>query len=114
MTDPEFNVEGVYPMLLVKDFGSTGFTVSDEFMTNADTPFLTLNGIIDDPVNPYTGNPITEYDKTGEHLIYISEAWNVNFNNGTQFEDPEGYWLRFEGDNIFDDSNWHYYEGEPN
>ena len=114
MTDPEFNVEGVYPMLLVKDFGSTGFTVSDEFMTNADTPFLTLNGIIDNPVNPYTGNPITEYDKTGEHLIYISEAWNVNFNNGTQFEDPEGYWLRFEGDNIFDDSNWHYYEGEPN
>lgn len=114
MSDPEFNVEAVNPILMVKDFGSTGFNISYDFMTNADTPFLTMSGIIDNPINPYTGNPITEYDKTGEHLIYVSEAWNVNFNNGTQFEDPEGYWLLFEGDSIYDDSNWYYYEGEPN
>ena len=29
---------------------------SDEFMTNADTPYLILNGIAKELKNPYTGN----------------------------------------------------------
>ena len=113
MTDPDFNAQEVNPILMVKDFGSTGFTLDYSFMTNADTPFLTTNGIIDNPVNPFTGNPLTEYDKIEDHLIYLSEQWNVNYNNGTQFvDDPEGYWMRFTGDDIFDNANWHYYQGE--
>ncbi len=113
MSDPDFNVQEVNPVLMIKDFGSnSGFTVCNDFMTNADTPFLTMNGVIDNPVNPFTGNPITEADKTGDHLIYISEVWNVNFNNGTQFQDdPEGFWLVFNGDTIEDSSNWNYYYG---
>jgi hypothetical protein len=78
-------------------------------MTNADTPFLALNGVIDNPVNPFTGNPIEEFDKSGEHLIFYSEVWNVNFNNGTQFvEDPESFWITVRG-NIWDDENWEMY-----
>ena len=49
--DPEFDAQWVNPVLLVKDFNSTGFTVSEEFMTNADTPYLAFKGIIDNPVN---------------------------------------------------------------
>ena len=114
MTDPDFNVQEVNPILLIKDFGSnSGFTICNDFMTNADTPFLTMNGIIDNPVNPFTGNPITAYDKSEDHLIYLSEQWNVNYNNGTQFnDDPEGYWMRFNGDNVFDNANWHNYTSE--
>ena len=113
MSDPDFNVQEVNPILMIKDFGSTGFTVCDDFMTNADTPFLTMNGIIDNPVNPFTNNPITAYDKTGDHLIYMSQQWNVIYNCGTQFnDDPEGYWLRFSGNSIYDNANWHYYTGE--
>ena len=113
MSNPDFNVQEVNPVLMIKDFGSnSGFTVCNDFMTTADTPFLTMNGVIDNPVNPFTGNPITEADKTGDHLIYISEVWNVNFNNGTQFQDdPEGFWLVFNGDTIEDSSNWNYYYG---
>jgi len=111
--DPEFNAQETNPILMVKDFGATGFTVSNEFMTNADTPFLTLNGIIDDPVNPFTGNPITEFDKTGEHLIYISKEWNVIFNSDCQFSnDPDSFWLRFCGDDITDDNSWSSYISE--
>jgi hypothetical protein len=81
-------------------------------MTNADTPFLTVNGIIDDPVNPFTHMPITYNDKKDNQLIYNSFEFDVNFNNGTKFKDPKGYWLTVHG-NIWDDDNWSIYEYEP-
>ena len=106
------DIEGVNPILLVKDFDSTGFTTDNTFMTNADTPYLALNGLIDDPINPFTGNSITEYSKNGDQLIYISNDWNVNFNNGTQFnDDPDGVWIVFNGDSIYDQNSWSVYTG---
>ena len=53
------NVEMYYPLLLVKDFNSTEFTVSEEFMTTADVPTLAVKDLIDNPVNPFTGKEIT-------------------------------------------------------
>ena len=104
-----FDAEWVNPVLMVKDFGQTGFTVSNELMTNADTPYLALNGVISDPVNPYTGMPITQTPKDDAQLIYISHEFNVTTNNGTQYKDSKGYWLTVE-DNIYDDDNWHLAE----
>ena len=78
-------------------------------MTNADTPFLTLNGVIDDPVNPFTGNPITEFDKTGNHYVFISEEWNAAFNNTNQFSDePDSFWVSFCGNDIRNADCWDY------
>ena len=112
LSEPELDVESVNPVLLVKDFGSTGFTTSYDFMTNADTPFLALNGIVDNPVNPFTGNPISDSNKIGDQLIYISERpFTVDYQGHTQFDDPEGYWLTVR-DNIFEENNWNYYNGE--
>lgn len=110
--DIGFDAQAVNPVLMVKDFNSTGFTVSTEFMTNADTPELALRGIVDNPVNPFTGNPIYQEFKTQELHIYISENNNTATNDGTRFEDPDGYWLTVH-DNIFDDDNWSVYPGEP-
>ena len=60
------NVEAVNPVLLVKDFDSNGeFTVDTQFMTNADTTVLATQGIIADPVNPFTGKAITMEPKEG-------------------------------------------------
>ena len=101
----EFSAQAVNPILLVKDFGGIGFTVSNEFMTNADTPYLAVEGLIDNPVNPFTGMPITQNDQSEEQFIYVSNNWDVINNNGTQFVDPDGYWVSVR-DNIFDDSNW--------
>ncbi len=109
--DPEFDALSVNAILMVKDFGETGFTTSYDFMTNADTPYIALNGLVDNPVNPYTGNPISS-DKTEDQLIYISDNLNIYTNGGNTFEDPEGYWLTVR-DNIWDDENWGLYNGDP-
>ncbi|MBO4747117.1 MAG: hypothetical protein J5607_03525, partial [Clostridiales bacterium] len=108
--DPEIDAVGYNPVLMVKDFDSTGFTVAEDFMTNADTPFLALDGLIADPVNPFTGKPIKEGEKTQEQIIYVSDNLNTTFNNGNQFEDPDGYWLAVTPGDIRDDKNWRLYE----
>ncbi len=72
-----------YPLLMVKDFGSHGFTVSDEFMTNADTAFLSVKDVIGDPVNPFTGRLITNTEKTAHpQCISLSTDWSVVSNSG--------------------------------
>ena len=104
-----FDAEWVNPVLLVKDFGQTGFTVSGDFMTNADTPYLASSGVIEDPVNPFTDKPITAKDASACQLVYVSHEFSTITNNGTQFKDPKGYWLTVHND-IWNDANWELYE----
>ena len=101
----DFSAQSMNPLLMVKDFNSNEFTTSYEFMTNADTPYLALNGIVDEPVNPFTNHPITS-DKSGEQHVYISEEWSTLTNNGNVFEG--GTWLSVK-DDIYDDDNWKQY-----
>ncbi|MBQ2065898.1 MAG: sulfatase-like hydrolase/transferase, partial [Clostridiales bacterium] len=102
------DAEWFTPLFMVKDFGATGFTTSDEFMTNADTPYLALKDVVDDPVNPYTGNPITNEDKYGDLLLFNSTEWEVDKNNGTTY--LPGYWYSVK-DDLWNKDNWTY-EGE--
>ena len=102
------DAEWFTPLFMVKDFGATGFTTSDEFMTNADTPYLALKDVIEDPVNPYTGNPITNEDKYGDLLLFNSTEWEVDKNNGTTY--LPGYWYSVK-DDLWNKDNWTY-EGE--
>ena len=107
-----FDAEWVNPVLMVKDFNQSGFTISHDFMTNADTPYLAVNNVIENPVNPYTNNPITVNNKTEDQIVYISHKHNTLTNNGTQFKDRDGYWLTVNYD-IYDSENWKAYDGEP-
>ena len=104
----DIDAELFNPVLLVKDFGSSGFTVNRDFMTNADTPALALMGLVSDPVNPYTGNPITLNDGS-EQLIYVSDNFDIVDKDETQFIDPEERWVTV-SDDIYDSGNWHLYE----
>ena len=113
MSDLGFDAQSFNPVLMVKDFNSTGFTVSDEFMTNADTPSLAFEGNVDNPVNPFTNNPINRDVKSGDLLIYSSDEVNIYTNNGTRFEDSNGFWLVVH-DDLRDEDNWSLYPGEPN
>ena len=99
------DVQQFNPALLVKDFNSTGFTVSDEFMTNADTPSLALEGIVDDPVNPFTGNPIGMSAKAGEQYVYFSGMGSLLKNSDTQFADDDRRWYTVH-DSIFAKDKW--------
>ena len=51
--DEETDVSFCYPLLMVKDFNSEEFTVSEEFMTNGDVPAIAMKDIIDNPRNPF-------------------------------------------------------------
>ncbi|MBR4556867.1 MAG: YidC/Oxa1 family membrane protein insertase [Clostridiales bacterium] len=110
--DINFDAQAFNPVLLYKDFNSTGFTVCSDLMTNADTPSLALYDIVDDPINSFTGNPIFQDMKSGDLLIYSSENLNVYTNRGNTFVDPDGFWLTVH-DNIYDDENWTRLPGEP-
>lgn len=106
LLDNGVDAESYNPLLLVKDFDAEGFTVSDEFMTNADTPAIAVAGLFDDPVNPFTGKTISSDAKhTTPLAITTSSNFQINKNNGNQFDTSDGEWYIVK-DNIFDPSNW--------
>ena len=106
-----FRIDGIQedlmrynPLLMVKDFNSRKFTADMTFMTNADTPVLALQDLVDNPINPFTGKPINSLPKSdGEQVIFTSMLWDVNVNNGNTFL-PDG-WISVH-DNIFEAENW--------
>ena len=105
-----FNTEDAMaynPLLLVKDFGSKGFHIDDRFMTNADTPTLALEDLLENPVNPFTGTKITDAAKdTEEYHIFNTSFSGPKDNTETAF--LPGRWYALTGQNIFDTSAWRY------
>ena len=112
----DFSYEGVtaesyYPLFMVKDFNSEGFTVSDEFMTNADVPTLATQDIISNPVNPFTGKPINSDEKYAhDQLIIVSTDWRLdNYTDSNTFLPSR--WASVSKD-LRDQKNWAYYDEE--
>lgn len=98
------------PLLLAKDFHSHGFTISEEFMTNADVPTLAINGLIENPVNPFTGNPINSDGKLADkQYVTQSKIYNVSENNGYQY--VAAGWAAVSTD-VRDMDNWEFFD-EP-
>ena len=107
MTSPEINVEFCNPLFLVKDFNARGEIITDNtFMTNADTPTLAVQGIIDNPVNPFTGKKISS-DEKNKHpqIVNSSLNYDIDINNGKVFDSSDGHFYSVH-DNIFDEKNW--------
>lgn len=102
--DEALDSEWFRPLLMVKDFNATGFTTSDEFMTNADTPTLATEGLFDEPVNPFTGKVIDNSEKTAhEQYVFYSWLWQITGNNGNVF--LPGDWYAVQGD-TWNADNW--------
>ena len=107
--DPGFsyhNAQWVFPLLMVKDFNSEGFTVSSEFMTNADVPTLAMAGVIENPVNPFTGKPINSDEKYA-HDQYILFSGTVRTSDNTGSEFGPAPWLSITN-NIWDKDDWEF------
>ncbi|MDR0321270.1 MAG: YidC/Oxa1 family membrane protein insertase [Treponema sp.] len=101
-----FNVDHFNPLLMVKDFNADGEIKTDmSFMSNADVPYLSLINIIDNPVNPFTGNKISVERKREPLYIAISGSVHISGRIGTQYKlNPEkDYYVH---DNIFSAENW--------
>jgi membrane protein insertase Oxa1/YidC/SpoIIIJ len=101
-----FALENFNPLLLVKDFNAHQALQTDmTFMTNADVPIIALQGLVSNPVNPFTGNEITSENKRNPLYIAISGSIHLEDPNETQFSlnSKEDYYVH---DNIFDEKNW--------
>ena len=92
------------PLLLVKDFDQHGFSVSDEFMTNAETSFFAFEQIISNPVNPSTGNELISdlgngpYEVMYNNDIIASDIYD-------RYTYSEGSWYEVDG-NVLDPDSW--------
>lgn len=119
--DDQTSLETFNPLLLVKDFADSdaliqgevykmeevNLKVCDTFMTNADVAVLCTEGVIDNPVNPFTGNPINNLEKTAhDQLITTSGYSSVSTNNGNTFFTGDFPWMTFKGGDVRDLSNW--------
>jgi hypothetical protein len=103
---PGENREKYNPVLLVKDFNEHGTLKTDmTFMTNADVPVLAVKDIIDEPVNPFNGKPITVESKHDGAYITINHL-PLGYQHGKYtFKIRDDQWI-FVRDNIFNPSNW--------
>ncbi len=96
------------PLLLVKDFNSTEFKTDETFMTNADVPTLATQGLIENPVNPFTGKPINNHMKGKDTLyVFTSHEYSVYKNNGNTYM-PDRWIGLAPGMDMKDPANWQY------
>ncbi|MBR3464836.1 MAG: YidC/Oxa1 family membrane protein insertase [Clostridiales bacterium] len=98
--------EAFAPLLMVKDFDSHGkLKTSEEFMTNADTPYLATKDVVSNPVNPFTGKAVTDQGKKGTITVFHSNNWNIRNNNGYTYQPGDWFSLK---DSIWNIDNWNY------
>lgn len=91
---------------MVKDFDAHGFNSSFDFMTNADACPMAVEGVIDDPVNPFTGNTLDGHQKFDDICrISFSGRWDIEDNNGFTLIPDD--WYTVNG-SPYDTDNWEY------
>lgn len=94
------------PLLLVKDFGASGDIATDNtFMTNADVPTMAVQGVIADPINPFTGNRITSEGRKKLVTITSTKNWIPSQQNKDTLSVASSDWYTVH-DSIFDENNW--------
>jgi YidC/Oxa1 family membrane protein insertase len=99
------SLQSYNPLLMVKDFNEkAGIEKSDTFMTNGDTPLLALDGIIDNPINPFTGIPL-QADKDDGIAITTIGALSTYRHGKNTYNIRKNQWM-YVKDNIFDPENW--------
>lgn len=102
------DVQALNPVLMFKDFDSQSdeMTTSYDFMTNGDTPVLLLENLIENPVNPFTGKPINNEEKTAHpQIVTSSRHFEADHVTSNIFDTSDGKWYSVH-DNIFIEENW--------
>lgn len=102
------NPDHLHPLLLVKDFNEHGkLKINEDFMTNADVPFIATNGIIEKPINPATGKEIKEVlpNQKKASGVVLTHNWRPGGNGLNTFIVPNKDWYTIT-ENIFKAENW--------
>ena len=104
-------------VLLFKDFNAKfdgKVKIDESFMTNADVPALVLKNIVENPINPFTGNKINEdYKKDGIIVTKGDIFMPYHSKSEYKFTLKDNDWIRIK-DNIFKDENWQSFILEKN
>jgi YidC/Oxa1 family membrane protein insertase len=104
------SLQSYNPLLMFKDFysgseSSKGDLKTDNaFMTNADTVFLALKDIVENPVNPFTGQPLQTRKAGGVNIVTI-DALSSYRHTKYKYNIAKDQWMHVR-DNIFDPANW--------
>ena len=107
ISDSIDNVSCFNPLLLYKDFNANEFTVDYSLMTNADTVKLAADGLVEEIVNPFTGNDLSLSNKND--VIYILSSGDNNNPSdkitGYDIEFGKNVYV-FNGTDIYNVDNW--------
>jgi len=105
-----FNFDQFNPVLLVKDFNEKGAMRKDmTFMANADVPALAMEGLVENPVNPFTGGAIVA-DQKSKPLLILTKPLEDRNEYEIELNPHNTYYVH---DNIFDEKNWKKPEKYP-
>jgi hypothetical protein len=103
-------LQAYHPLLMVKDFYSgagdpdAALETDNSFMTNADTVFFALKDIVENPVNPFTGQPLRPRKADGVNITTIGALSSYRHTKYT-YNIGKDRWM-YVHDNIFDPANW--------
>ncbi len=100
-------MEYFLPLFMVKDFDAHGFQISNDFMTNADACVMAVSGdVVEDAVNPFTGNALDGHQKTEDPVrVTINADLNVEEFHGNKF--TKGHWYTVSG-SPYQKESWQY------
>ena len=102
------DLEAYNPLLMYKDFDAKGFVASEEFMTNADVPWLAVRDLIRDPCNPFTRVRIDPEQKENTPIRISLLSGRPQICGG--LEQSGASWYSLEGD-MFDADAWKCHSG---
>ena len=101
------NVSYYNPTLLFKDFESHGeLQICNDFMVNADVPFMAMHGLVKEPINPYINSRIHSRDGNLKAIDIFEGDKGYNpsaYINDTSFD---GYICSCQTNNIFNSNCW--------
>jgi hypothetical protein len=99
------SLESYTALLMVKEFNAHGaLLIDDIFMTNADVPLIALKDIVENPVNPWTGEKIISNKENGI-VLTTSQLWQVDNHPKYWYDIKPDEWLHVHT-NIYDPENW--------
>jgi YidC/Oxa1 family membrane protein insertase len=106
------HLQGYHALLMFKDFYKHndsdiinkrgGYNIANDFMSNADACLFTVQDLIDNPVNPFTNQPLATQKDKG---LLITTLRNLSKHNKYEYNINPNQWLHVR-DNIFIESNW--------
>ena len=105
-----FEMENFMPynaLLLVKDFNQNDkIKISENFMTNADTPIIATKDIIKNPINPFSKKTLSNKEKENGVIIKTDTKWQpVYYLNKTKILNKKDN-FSYVNKNPYNKDNW--------